>query len=312
MDINTLTNTSVRVLPKLHTTGTTKTAGEDELTRLIAKILPSELNRRVTLLRGGVNNLNSQLKSVWGRLVDHPQGGLASLDEHDMQLPPLLSVAKRLIIYDDEAASITDEINNLVNSGDFAERISQISGLNPNKVTPPTVGIATTIAIDKLGGQTEADVENELKSNGLWRPSFSITHLVPQQDEKLILILDALSKKMSEHHDKLAARVRAAKVDKPVTREEVIQANHKFIHSLDGEREKIRLQLGNGPQMLQVDNLLDHMLKTGMAMIDVFNYAKLSNGENASASADPQSVSIMEARAANTDEEFFDSIGLDI
>lgn len=312
MDINSLTNKTVRVLPKLHTTGSTKTAGEDDLTRTIAKLLPTELNRRVSLLRGGVNNLNSQLKNVWGRLVDHPQGGLASLDEADTEITPLLTVAKRCVIYDDEADAITKEIQSFVDSGDFADRVAQIEGLNPTRVPVPVVVTNTTIAIDPTGGQVAADIENELKSNGLWRPSFTMIRLIPQQDEKLIGILDALSRKMSEHHDALAQRVRTAKQDKPVTREDVIKANHKFIHSLDGEREKIRMQLGNGPQMAQIDKLLDHMLDTGLAMIDVFNYAKLSNGENASASADPQSVAIMEARAANTDEEFFDSIGLDI
>ena len=113
MDTTNMKNRTVRIDAKLKTSGFTKVTGEDELTRTIAKMLPPELNKRVTDLRAGVNNMNSQLKTVCGRLIDHPQGGLASLKDDDESITPLKDVMKKCLGFDRESSLITQEIKNL-------------------------------------------------------------------------------------------------------------------------------------------------------------------------------------------------------
>lgn len=309
MDTTNMKNRTVRINAKLKTSGFTKVTGEDELTRTIAKMLPPELNKRVTDLRAGVNNMNSQLKTVCGRLIDHPQGGLASLKDDDESITPLKDVMKKCLGFDRESSLITQEIKKLVDSGDFRERIEQISGLDPNKVKIPGVAFGITMAVDTANGQVTKDIMDELANAGLSFPGIYATRLVPRQDEKLVAILENIAHKMGEHHAKLAARVHDITRKNPVTKEDVIKANYSFAHSLDNEREKIRIQLGDGPQMDQLDKILDDMLANGNAMIDVFQMVQLSDGTPA---ADAVNIREIVTSRIKNDDDLLKDLGFDL
>jgi len=308
MDTTNMKNRTVRIDAKLKTSGFTKVTGEDELTRTIAKMLPPELNKRVTDLRAGVNNMNSQLKTVCGRLIDHPQGGLASLKDDDENITPLKTVMAKCLGFDRESSLITQEIKKLVDSGDFRERIEQISGLDPNKVKIPGVGFGITMAVDTTCQNTK-DIMDELANAGLSFPGIYATRLVPRQDEKLVAILENIAHKMGEHYTKLAARVHDITRKNPVTKEDVIKANYSFAHSLDNERDKIRIQLGDGPQMDQLDKILDDMLANGNAMIDVFQMVQLSDGTPA---ADAVNIKEIVTSRIKSDDDLLQDLGFDL
>jgi hypothetical protein len=229
--------------------------------------------------------MNSRLKSVCGRLIDHPQGGLASLKDDDERITPLKKVMKDCLDFDREASLIREEIKSFVDSGEFRDRIEQISGLDPNRVKAPTTGFGVTIAVDVNGGQNAGDIMSELSASGLTFPGIQTVRLVPRQDEKLISIL--------EH----------------ITKEDVIRANFNFAHSLDNERDKIRIQLGDGPQMDQLDKIIDEMLENGNAMFDVFSRVTLSDGSSA---ADCEAAREIGRASMTTNEEIFEELGLDI
>lgn len=309
MDTSNMKNRTVRVGAKLATKGFTKVAGEDELLQKIAKMLPAELNRRVKDLRSGVNNMNSRLKSVCGRLIDHPQGGLASLKDDDEYITPLKEVMKDCVDFYRESSLIAVEIKKLVDTGDFQERIEQIEGLDPTKVRIPSTSFGVTLAVDPAGGQNAEDILRELAIAGLSFPGIYAVRLVPRQDEKLIAILDNITHRMGEHFAKLKARATDVTRKNPVTKEDVIKANFNFAHSLDNERDKIRAQLGDGPQMDQLDKILDDMLENGNAMFDVFSRVTLSDGSPASDCTDVRDVAV--ARLTS-DEDIFNELGLDI
>ena len=309
MDTTNMKNRTVRINAKLATKGFTKVTGEDELTRTIAKMLPPELNKRVTDLRAGVNNMNSQLKTVCGRLIDHPQGGLASLKDDDESITPLKEVMTKCLGFDREASLITKEIKDLVDSGDFRERIEQISGLDPNKVKVPGVAFGVTMAVDVAGGQVTKDIMDELANAGLSFPGIYTTRLVPRQDEKLVAVLENIAHKMGEHYTKLAARVHDVTRKNPVTKDDVIKANYSFAHSLDNEREKIRIQLGDGPQMDQLDKIIDDMLANGHAMIDVFEMVQLSDGQPASSAVNVQEIITSRIK---DDDDLIKDLGFDL
>lgn len=309
MDTTNMKNRTVRLDAKLATKGFTKVAGEDELLQKIAKMLPPELNRRVKDLRSGVNNMNSRLKSVCGRLIDHPQGGLASLKDDDECIAPLKKVMTECLGFDREASLISQEIKRLVDSGEFRDRIEQISGLDPNRVKAPTTGFGVTIAVDVNGGQNAGDIMSELSASGLTFPGIQTVRLVPRQDEKLIAILENITHRMGEHFSKLKARATDITRKNPVTKEDVIKANFNFAHSLDNERDKIRIQLGDGPQMDQLDKIFDEMLENGNAMFDVFSRVTLSDGSSA---ADCEAAREIGRASMTTNEEIFEELGLDI
>lgn len=279
----------IRIRYSLKATGFTGTAGEDDLTRIIGKKCPAEITRQVTKLRSDVNNMNSRTKSLLGSSIDHPQGGIITVAD-------LPKVKKIVTLFKDAVAEISSELQKIIDDGTVADRIRQL-GVRPNL---PELSFDTVVATDD---NDRAAVIAEL--GGL----VTMVDVIPQQDEIFVRLLTNLARKMGEQHQKLLERIRKAKLDpdkeEPVTKEDIIKANNKFIHSMDEDRAKIRTILGPS-QMKQIDDLLDGLLSSGKAMCDVFESCKLSNGNAISTCITDQTMAGIMATMNATDPDLDD------
>lgn len=286
MNTSNMKSKIVRVDVQVTTRGFLKAAGEDELIKKNAKIVPDELYDRVRKLASNSNNLNSRLKKICEHSVKHPQGGIASLDDDDKSVEPLKKTMKDCLALDAEATWIKQELKTFIESGEFDKRVKAIPELKGKNVRVPQVEFGIQLAIDTAAGQVITDIIDELKNEGLYTPSIVPTRMVQGDDEKLLTILQSIADMMGQHHAKLQKRCQDPKRKDPVTKDDVIRANHNFAHSLDKERGKIRAYLGNTHQADQVEGLIDKLLANGNAMIDVFEEVKLFDGSPASEAVD--------------------------
>ena len=286
MNTSNLTSKIVRVDLTVTTRGFKKSAGSDDLLDRQFKTLAPELFERAKKLAQNANNINSRLKDVCGHNINHPQGGIASLDDNDKSVEPLKKTMKDCLALDREASLIAAEIKKFVDSGEFDERVKQCPELKGKTVKVPSVGFSVQIAVDVGAGQSINDIIDELKNEGLYFPAIYPTRMIHGDDEKMIVILKNIADLMGKHHRDLQTRCHDLTRKKPVTKDDVIKANYNFAHSLDDERGRIRAVLGNTPQAAQVEGIIDKLLQNGNAMIDVFEEVKLYDGSPASEAVD--------------------------
>ena len=307
---------TVRIDIRFAAKGGTKQTGEDELTITLGKLLPNLIYSQIRQLRSNSNNLRNSVRKVFGSIVDHPQGGIVSLspkdDEADritrlidvMKAQPKKTSAQQL---EADAIRVQHEIDEYVKNGGFAKKCEEL-GLDPVRTRPPSVEFGIVIAVDPSVVSFD-EVREYLANENASIQNQSLVRLVHGDDEKILVIMENLAKKMGEHYIDLQKRINERKAnDKdPLTRDDIIAANSKFAHSLDGEREKVRLVLGDTPQMEQVDRLLDKLMENGRAMIDVFSEINLSDGTPLSEAINIDHMIVNEIKS---DDEMMDALGI--
>ena len=301
---------TVRVAPKFTERGARPKTGEDDLEIRHGKLLTSGINDDIKKLRSKENNLDSSIKKLFGHSVDHPQGGIASLspaeDETD-KIKRLVDVMKTACEIEKETRRVSKLISDYIATDEYKEKLKKL-GFNPDTMKDPYIDFGITIAINR-SNTTAEEITELLSKNGVLPSSLRIVSMVQGQDEKLLSIMENVALKLGEAHRKLKAKATKAKLNgkDPITKEDIICANHDFARSLDDEREKIRIILGEGtPQMEQVDALIDRLLNNGEVMIDVFRDLKLSTGEHLE-----DSVSVNHAiyKPYGTTKEMLSSLG---
>lgn len=301
---------TVRVDLQLDTRGITKQTGEDELTITLGKLLPSLLQKEAKKLQSDCNNANSDLRKIFGRNVQHPQGGVATMlpkDDKSSALPRLADVMVKAKKFEQKAHQIQDEIDKYVRSGGFDDTIKKL-GIDRARI--PSVSFHPVVAVDTASGTTFADVQTYLDEAGVYPTGLKMVRLIPSEDERLLVIMRNLAEEMGKHYTKLQARIDHRKMSnkEPLTKEDVIRANHKFCETIRSEREKIRLLLGDTPQMAQVDALITQMSENGQAMMDVFEEVNMSSGEKLSEAIN---IDHLIVKTIKSDKDMMRGLGID-
>lgn len=260
---------TVRIKLELNAPGFVRTAGEDELTKLLGKMVPSELQKRVGRLRTAVNNTNSLLKEVFGASINHPQGGLASLDGTG-KMPSLENVLKLAIEFRKESDSIQSEIDRLVQSGEFQARIDSIEGLDRRRITPPSVRFEPIVSLNE---EDRIEAGKIFDKVGVYP---TVRRLVVDRDEKLISVLGNLAKKMNSFHEGLLQKTLEGK---KITKDELLKANSRFASGLQDEIPKIIATMGGASDATaQIVNVINQIYEGGKTMSSLLESIKLSDG----------------------------------
>lgn len=305
---------TVRIDIRFNAKGGTKQTGEDDISITLGKLLNNELYRGIKKLRGDSNNLRNSVRKVFGSSVDHPQGGIVSLSPKDDETDTITRLADvmknntaNVQKLEAEAVRLQRELDKYVESGEFDEQCKKL-GLDPKRIRRPSVDFGVVIAVDPSVVSFD-EVREYLANENASISNQTLVRQVKGNDEKILVIMENLAKKMGEHYIDLQKRIndRKAKDKDPLTRDDIIAANSKFAHSLDGEREKIRVVLGDTPQMEQVDNLLNKLMDNGRAMIDVFSEVSLSDGTPLSEAIN---IDNMVVGTIKSDDELMEALGV--